>query len=350
MPTLDLGIASLSFDVNYPNIDMQIDLVIPHDIPEVGGKQYTLKQFSLSILDPTITIGVDLHLFGGSITVGLDFTTCEVQVSGKVELDVVKKFRWNVGPASIQYMTPLLLLEPSWSVNPVTVDQATLEAAVKAAPQSSTASKAGPSVASDSATQELLKAIFYFAGAGTFIDDMLDALTVANTNLQRDASADPNHPANQSSGPKSGGVLFAFGFTGTGGGLGGLSGGCGIYFTTDALTGDGYCGYFGTAALVFGFISELSLGGCAMMYWPDAGQSSVACFDGYNLFASVDAGEIACGAITLSWPEKSDKGGVKVTSNAPCGVGVALGAGAGFPVNFFAGNSKTWIDVNPPHF
>lgn len=339
---INLGIAAVSYEVNYPNIDCEIDLEIPHGIPKVGGKKFELEKFSLSLQDPTITIPVDLlDLLKGSITVGLDFTRCEIQVSGEVKLDViVKTFHWKIGPANIPYMNPLSLTEPSWSVNPLLLDASKLQAAINSAPPQ--LNQSGPPVQNDSATQAALKALLTFAGAGNLIDNLTTGVNNYTVNLQQALASRPDHPIARALAASAGGALFAFGISGTGGvGLGG-SGACGIFMMTG-----GDCGYYGSTALDLGFIGELSLGGCCIVYWPDAGQNALQCFKGNNAFVAIDGGELVCGSLTFSWPESSDK---TILSKAPCGVAVGVGAGLGFPVNFFYGNSHTWLDLNPPDF
>jgi hypothetical protein len=341
MPSINLGIATVSFEVNYPTIDGEVDLEIPHGIPKVGGKKFKLDKFSLSLQDPTITIPLNLEFFGGSVTIGLDFSSCEVQVSGKIKLDViVKKYHWEIGPASIPYMNPLTLAEPSWSVNPVSLDASTLQSLINSAPPQ--INKSGPPVRNDSATQAELSALLTFAGAGNLIENLTTAANTFTANLQQDMATRPDHPLARALSASAGGALLAFGVSGTGGvGIGG-AGACGIFVTTG-----GDCGYYGSAALDLGFILELSGGACAVVYWPDASENALQCFEGNNAFVSIDGGELVCGSLTFSWPENSD---LTILSDAPCGVAVGLGFGVGFPVNFFYGNSHTWVDLNPPNF
>lgn len=339
MPSTDLGIAKVSFEVNYPTIDCEVDLEIPHHIPKVGGKKFKLDSFSLSVQNPSITIPVNLELFGGSITVGLNFSTCQVQVSGEVKLDVIKKYHWKIGPANIPYMSPLTLAEPSWSVNPAILDPSNLQSLINNGKKNQ---NPGPPVRNDDATKDELKALLLFSGAGSLLNDLVTAANDFNSNLQEDLKSRPGHPLAQSLKASSGGVVLAFGLSGTGGaGIGG-TGACGIFATTG-----GDFGYYGSTALDLGFIIELSGGACGIVYWPDADQSALDCFKGNNAFVAIDGGELVCGSLTFSWPED---GKLTILSKAPCGVAVGLGFGVGLPVNFFYGNSHTWIDLDPPNF
>jgi len=77
MPSLNVGVAALSFEVNYPNVDGQIEITVPSNVPQLGGKVYTLPSFSLSVKSPSTQIPVNMPQFSGQISVSLDFTNCE---------------------------------------------------------------------------------------------------------------------------------------------------------------------------------------------------------------------------------------------------------------------------------
>ena len=340
MPSIDLGIIELTYDVNFPTIDFGLELKVPSHIPEYGGKTYNIQSFSLSLDDPSTTISIDVVVFSGSVTVGLNFPRCEIQVSGEVSLDlIVKHYHWKVGPANISYMTPLVFAEPSWSVNPEILDPAALQAAVNSAPPPGSSS--GPPMANDAATKAKIVALLTFGGAAGLITDLIAGAVKLSGDLQRDLASQPEHPLAKLMAGSSGGVVIAFG---TGASIGvGIAGSAayGFYVTTD-----GDFGYYGSVALGLGLVVELSATALsAIVYWPDAGQTALDCFEGKNFFISADAGDFVCGSVTVSWPESSDD---TTLSNVPCGVAVGVGVGGGIPLNFFFGNSQTWINLKPP--
>lgn len=342
MPSQNLGIAVISFDVNYPNITGEIDLEIPHKIPKIGGKTFKLDSFSLSLSNPQVTISIPIEFFKGSITVELDTTNCTVQVSGEVEIDVFHyKDKWPVGPISIPYMIPLSLPEPSWSVNPTILNATTLQSSINSAPPSQTASATGPTLQNDDATKAELAAIFLFHGAETFIADLIAIAVKLVGNYSPALAAKAGKTREAALDASSSGVLIGFGFGATGGLMVGGAGGTGLFFTPS-----GDYGYYGSAALGSGVIGELSGGCVAFLYWGDAGKSALENFSGANFFLSLDAGEGLAGGGTLSWP--MDEVGGKVIGNDPCAIGMTVGIGVGFPVNFFMGNSNTWAKLDPP--
>jgi hypothetical protein len=340
MPTIDLGIIDVTFNINYPTIDFGLELKIPHHIPKYGGKTYRLDSFSLSLTQPTITIGIDpFHAVGGSVTVELNFPRCEVQVSGEVTLDLkIKHHHWKVGPVNIPYMNPLSFAEPSWSVNPITPDLATLQSLVNSAPAPESAG--GPSLKNDAATQAEILALLIFSGAATLIDDLISAAVRLSANLQRDLASRPDHPLAKRLAANTGGWVIAFGNAASLGALIGGSVAQGFYVTTD-----GDFGTFGSVGGGVGVIAELSEGACAIVYWPDAGQTALDSFQGNNYFVAVDAGEILSVGYTISWPASAKDVPLSVT---PCGVSVFVGIGGGLPFNFFVGNSHTWLNLQPP--
>lgn len=339
MPTLNAGIVTISFELNYPNVEGEIDLVIPDHIPKYGGKTITLDQFSLTLQSPQITIPLNLEFFEGSVTIELDMTNCQVLISGGVEIHFGHRWRWTVGPASISYMNPLSFTEPSWSQNPVTLDATTLQTAINSAPAQNTGTASGPpSVHNDEITQAALRGLLTFCGASNLIADMQAMAKTLNTNYAealQDNAGTPRAPEADTSG-----VVLGFGFSGTGAALGGPTGGGGIYFTES-----GDFGIYGTVGVDAGLILELSAGFTGFIYWPDGGQSAMDCFQGLNFFVGIDGGEEISASITVSWPENRI---LHTTATAPCGAAVSLGVGFGAPVNFFAGNSDTWGTLIPP--
>ena len=62
MPSTDLGIAKVSFEVNYPTIDCEVDLEIAHlqmKLPEVGGRLDQFDEFQqISICHAFVAHGV----------------------------------------------------------------------------------------------------------------------------------------------------------------------------------------------------------------------------------------------------------------------------------------------------
>ena len=345
MTTVNLEVVEFKFDVNFPTIDCEVELEIPKAIPKEGGKKFKLKKFSLSLDNPKVTIPIDVELFGGSLTVELNTSRCEIDVSGEVMLDViVKKYHWKIGPAHISYMTPLRLVEPIWSSNPVIYDPATLQAKLSAASSKNSGTNSGTSVHNDSATQTLLKTLFTFCGAGTLIDDMIgSAGRLANAAPSAALNAEtPRTAQASSSGTQHGNWVVGFGVGGTGGAAIGGTAGSGFFFTSD-----GDYGYYGTAGAGLGVIEELGVSATCFVYWPDAGQSGADCFKGFNWFITFDGGEGVSGSLTISWPCTSHD--LIMTSRA-CGIGVGVGLGGGLPMNFLVGNSDTWVAMNPPPF
>ena len=341
MPTASIGIATVSFDIDYPNISGEIELDIPGKIPKVGGKKIKLDSFSISLQNPSVTLSIPAEFFDGSITVALDTTHCEVQVSGKVKLDViVHKFHWRIGPASIPYMTPFSLPEPSWSVNPTLLDKTALQSSINNASQSQKTQGQGPSPQNDDAIKAELTALFAFCGAASFIDDLIDAAKTLDQTFSLATQARTANSRSMAADASSSGVVIGFGF-GTGDGvIVGGSGSAGLFFTA---SGDYGC--YGSAGVGIGVIYELSGGATAFLYWADGGQSALECFEGANFFISLDGGEVVGGGGTLSWPMNSFGG--KVIANNPCGIAIVLGLAVGFPINFMSGNSQTWVDVDP---
>src|SRR5271170_3712535 len=100
MPTIDLGIATLSCDLHFPTVDGDIQIVVPAGIPQLSSKTFPLPGFSLSVKEQSASIPVDIPQFSGQITVNLDFTRCEVNIAGTVILDSDSGHEWRVGPAA----------------------------------------------------------------------------------------------------------------------------------------------------------------------------------------------------------------------------------------------------------
>jgi hypothetical protein len=115
-----------------------------------------------------------------------------------------------------------------------------------------------------------------------------------------------------------------------------------VYFTSG-----GDYGAYGGYAVEWGIIGELSGGLTFHVYWPDSGKSAKENFGGFNGFVAADVGiESLSGGLALYWPKNDFFS--PTPSPAPCGVGVVAGYGVGLPINFYVGNSRTFLGVQPP--
>ncbi|HET6893014.1 MAG TPA: hypothetical protein VFH31_18055 [Pyrinomonadaceae bacterium] len=345
MSSIDIGPITIESSVNFPNISFDVVFVVPDKIPFVGGKKYDLGGSSISLENPSVDLPFSEGPISGDIRFTLDTSHCEFTVAGSLQLKIpeVHTWSWHIGPESVRYMTPFSLTEPSWSVNPVKLDPGTLQSKVNSAPIKSDLG-AGQSLRNDTATQNLIRGFFMFAGAEGFVEQSIQsAQWIAgehSAQITRAAAVGSGTGAAQQTKSVSGPVLIGFALGGTGGAIFGGAGSFGLFFTSDADFG-----YFGTVALDFGLVAEISVGFTGLVYWPDAGKSAEQNFSGWNGFVAVDAGEGITGGLAIYWPEDAP---MSVTSSTPCGVSVSVGPGAGFPVNFVIANSYTLEDVNPP--
>jgi hypothetical protein len=341
MPNIDLDVVKLSYDVKFPTIDFDVDIDVPKEVPEVGGKSWRLKSFSLNVADPKITIPVDAKFFDGSVSVELNFERCEINISGEVSLDVgVKKFRWHIGPEHCEYVKPLSLKEPSWSVHPQVLDSAKVQTQVNnALPRTK---PAPPSIRKDLEAKAKLVELLIFHGAVHLIEILTKAAADFAKDMMRNAEGEVEGKPSDSPGT----ILLAVGGSASIGFGAGAAGARGFYVTSGADFG-----VFGTTGFDVGFIAELSAGLCFLVYWSDEHQTAEDCFRGNNLFVTVDCGEGVSVSVTLSWPEPADAESIvpeNPTTANPCGVAFSLGPGVGSPLNFAIGNSRTWADLTLP--
>lgn len=113
------------------------------------------------------------------------------------------------------------------------------------------------------------------------------------------------------------------------------------------MTGTGEIGTFGSFSVGAGLIGEMSAGFGVSIFWPEADQSALARFKGYNGFVALDAGEGVTVGATIYWPESAL---FQFLSATPCGIAISAGMGVGLPINIMAGQSVTDIlsGVTPP--
>src|SRR5688572_7494602 len=175
MPQITIAVIEIDYNVSFPTISFDVELVVPDNIPVVGGKTYELGSGSISLLNPSLDFPISVGPVSGNLNFSLDTAHCEFCVGGSISLDVlVHTFHWNIGPECVQYMTPFSLPEPSWSVNPVILDSATVQAAIDATPVGQFTNDNGVStLRNDSVTQGLIQGFFVFSGAGAFVEQML---------------------------------------------------------------------------------------------------------------------------------------------------------------------------------
>src|SRR5215467_13857555 len=135
MSSLVIGILEIDYTVAYPTVSFDLCIVVPDNIPGVGGKKYGLGGTSISIENPSIRFPVSEGPLSGFIELALNTHRTEFIVSGEVDLDIkVYSHSWQIGPVAVQYMNPLVLPEPDWSVNPTKIPSDALQAAVNSTP------------------------------------------------------------------------------------------------------------------------------------------------------------------------------------------------------------------------
>jgi hypothetical protein len=339
MPTITVDVISVDYSVNYPFLSLAVNFAVPDNIPIIGGKSYYLGGGSIYLGNTQIGIPFEEGPLSASITFNLNASACSFSVQGWIKISPF--WYWSIGPGSASYATPFSLAEPPWSSNPVKLDPAALQAQIDSAQAGQAGSRTGaPSLRNDPQTQQQIRSLFEFCGAGGFVDQMiataqhLQVMRAKQLAAQRAsgniaaAEFDPN-------------MLIAFAVNVEGGAGLGLSAAYGIYFTSQS----GDFGTFGSGAIDLGFIAELAGGLAGFVYWAQNGKSALDNFSGLNGFATIEAGDpVSCG-VTFYWPEDAP---LHLTDDSPCGIGFSLGAGLGLPVNFFVGNSDTIINVQAP--
>jgi hypothetical protein len=345
MSSVDLGLIKIDYSLNFPSISFDVLLVVPHKIPVEGGKKFHLGGGSISLEKPSLDLPFSEGPVSGDIRFTLDTSRCEFTVSGSVKLKIplVHTWRWHIGPESIRYMTPFALTEPPWSVNPEKLVLGDLQSAVSSAPDSNVKSDkgAGLHMRNDAVTQGLIRGFLTFAGAEGFIDQTIkSAQWIAEEHSAQMSKVVSGGSASGADHPGFGDVLIGLAVGATGGVVLGASGAYGFYFTSE-----GDYGFFGTVAVDFGILAELSAGLVTLFYWPDAGQTAKQNFSGWNGVVAIEGGEGVSLGLGIYWPEDAPMDSI---SGTPCGIGISISAGFGIPVNFYIGNSDTFLNVNPP--
>lgn len=328
MPTVNISLLEVTFDMNYPNVHISVDLKEP-----ITGKRLHIESFDLSLNYSQVSIPIDEAPFHGVIDFGLNPASCEIVIGGEIEfkLGLIHK-KWTVGPAHIPYATPVAFPKPDWTLTVPTASSEKMQAEINAAGPERKKKVSGPAVDNSPATKIALQSLLSFFGAGGFIADLqaIAKHVSAHRTVGR-LAANPELEAGDDE------VIMAFGVTTTGGIVvgGGLA--FGIYVTTS-----GDCGLFGTVQLDFGFIAELSAGGMFAEYWPADGQSAMDNFKGSNALIAIDGGEGVSVGLTIAWPANGND--IKPT---PCGFALNLGVGGGLPVNLVTAYSYTTTDLHP---
>lgn len=338
MATVTVDGLSVEYRVAYPYVSLEVSFRVPDGIPLVGGKSYPLGRVTLTLAESSVKLPIDAGPLSGSIRFELNPSRCSFAIVGHVELG---PWQWTIGPHFAAYMTPFRLAEPPWSVNPVILDRAAFQARINSAAVQDVGSRAGASqLQNDPATQQAIRSLFAFCGAGDFVDQMTATArhlgeVVRAKKLARAgetvAAADAFNPDML--------VAFAVNFEGA---LGlGLTAAYGIYFTS--VSHD--FGTFGSIALDLGIIAEFAGGLAGFCYWAEAGNDAKGNFGGLNAFVAFEAGEGLSVGAALFWPEDKP---LHVTDPSPCGIGFTLDPSVGLPVNFFVGNSDTFLNAGPP--
>ena len=344
MTLIRLDLVEIDYNVAYPEVDFSVAFIAPNNIPFIGGKRYDLGSTSLSLENTATAIPFSSGPLSVRITLTLDVNRCEVTVGGNADFDVlVHTYHWDIGPTSFEYLGPFILPEPPWSVNPVKVDPAALQAAINSAPDDRVKSGGGAtSLRGDPATEAEVRCLLQFTGAGHFADQMIrSAQSIKETRLRvLGSGAVESVAAARALGGADTEVIVGLAIGLTGGVVLGLGGAYGLYFTSG-----GEIGTFGTFALDAGVMATLSLSASFLIYWPDEGLSAMDCFTGNNGFVAIDLDVGVSLGVSLSWPEDSMN---TLESSVPCGIALSAGGGVGLPLNFYIGNSVTFLSAAPP--
>lgn len=336
--TITVDGLTVEYTASYPYVTLSVSFRVPDSVPFIGGKSYSLGRVSLALHQTEIELPIHEGPLSGNLVFTLNPAQCSFAIRGVVTLGPL---RWVIGPTFAVYMTPFRLKEPSWSANPVILDPAIVQAKVNSATAANAGSRTGaPLLRNDAATQQELRSLFAFCGAGDFVDQMtatarhLGEVVRAKKLESKTGTADAADTFDPN-------MLVAFAINLEAGAGFGLSGAYGVYFTTQ----DGDFGCFGSYSIDAGLIASLAAGLVGFCYWSEGGNDAKGNFGGLNLFATIEGGEGLTVGFTVYWPEDSP---LHVTDWQPCGVGFSVGAGLGFPVNFFVGNSNTIINIKPP--
>jgi hypothetical protein len=336
-PIKDLGTLALDFSVDFPSVNFDCSFTGSGVVPT---GPFQLGSVAVSWDPTTLVIPVSLDLpLSGELDFALDRDSTEVVVTGYLDF-VFDKVR--LGDITIPYMRPLRLPEPSWSVNPVKLDGQAVQAGIDAVPVDRYRGDSGAqSLTTDEMTQDLLRGVLTFAGAASFLDDMVAvAQQIRDARERTLREATPHAAAGDGASVD---VLLAIMFGDTKALTAGVSSGGGIYIVSDATFG-----IFGSVAVDYGVIASLSLGLSFLVYWPVKDQTTgktltaVEAFSGWNFFMAgdIDIG-VGVGA-ALYWPAS---GPDKPVSSTICGIGISVGAGVGAPANFYSGNSDTALGL-----
>src|SRR5262249_8041482 len=257
MPSVVIGVLEIDYTVAYPAVSFDLSVVVPDNIPDVGGKKYGLGGTSISLEKRSIRFPISEGPLSGFIELALNPTRTEFTISGEVDLDIkVYSHSWQIGPEAIRYMTPLGLPEPDWSTDPIKIPLEALQAAVNNAPDDRKFSDSGATnLRNDSMTQGLIRGLLTFAGAPDLIHRMiisakyLGAAFPAQTVQRASVGMAAGGPAQTSAAVPDLLIALSLGWT-VGVGVG-VSASRGLY-----VTADGDFGSFGSGALDAGLIAE----------------------------------------------------------------------------------------------
>jgi hypothetical protein len=341
MPSLTLGIATVTFEDHYPTIDGEVAFTVPADVPDAGGKTYTLPAFSLSAQNPSTSIAVNVPQFGGSITVSLDIPHTSVAVQGSINMTTPNPATWPVGPGSAPYFTPPPPRRWTTEASIPAITQTMLQDALNSSPAGNRFQAPTFHVDTSKATKLALDALLVFYGMywlKKLMKENLDACAASLTQSLRRAK--PSGAA-ATAGPadsRAGGVVLALGPLDTVGVVVGGSAGYGMLITTD-----GDFGVYGTVAINSGELAAISTVLAFSVYWGIGGASGLQCFKGRNTVVCADVDVGASVGIAVAWPYPAN-----MQDQNPCGVTLSAGIGLGAPFDLFISNSDTWSTAQVP--
>jgi hypothetical protein len=353
-PTVDVGPFDFDVSLVYPSdlsqppyINVAASLVIPNSIPIVGGKSFDLGSFNVSLgsinASLPINFSIGIASLSGSVAATLDSSTASVSLGGGLSINAFGHSIYNVpfSESSFQYGTPFSIADPPWSRDPTPLDagafQRTMQAGVAAPFQ-------GPqSLDNSPAAQAFVEGLFQLFG----VADITSFMTAQAQRIAAALPASIEHAGPPAPGGNVPDLLMALGVSANGGiGIGGgLAGG--FYWTIAS----GQSGLFGSVSDAFGLLAGGGLSAILSVYWPDAGQTALTNFSGFNASVSADVTIPPDGAgvtvgTTVSWPAAGLND--QPISFIPCGVTFQIGASLGIPVEVYITNSDTFIKPFSP--
>lgn len=341
MPNLVLGIATVTFKDNYPTIDGDIEFTVPADVPDVGGKSYSLPGFSLSAKTPSMNIAVDIPQFSGSIAVSLDFAHASLDVQGSIQLTTPTPYNWPVGPGSAAYAVIPARRQPSTTATMPAFTLSELQDALNSAPAGNRLTPNPPHVDVSEVTKLALEAMLFFYGM-EWIKEVMQAnlnACVQSLNQSQQALAAKGGPADIIS---ANGVVFAVGTLVDLGVAVGVSAGVGFL-----MTSDGDFGLYGSFSLGLGVICEIAVSVTGSVYWGAKGQSGLQAFSGKNFVVSGGFTEFLSFGFAIAWAVNEQFAPI---SDEPVGITISVGVGLSLePAQVFISGSDTFLyTVLPP--